>query len=83
MEPVKWMPARWGLARAMSLTSLPWPGTRLITPSGNPARRRISTRNCAAKLWVSAGFHSTGLPISAAEVGRFPAIAVKLNGVIA
>ena len=32
---------------------------------------------------MTAGFHTTTLPISAAEVGRLPAIAVKLNGVIA
>ena len=67
----------------MSLTSLPCPGTMLITPRGRPAASSTSTNVCAARLCVSAGFHSTGLPISAAEVGRFPAMAVKLNGVIA
>nr|BFE77486.1 hypothetical protein GCM10020093_000870 [Planobispora longispora] len=29
------------------------------------------------------GFQTTTLPISAAEAGRLPAMAVKLNGVIA
>ena len=38
---------------------------------------------CAAYCWVGAGFHTTVLPISAGAVGRLPAIAVKLNGVIA
>jgi hypothetical protein len=32
---------------------------------------------------VGDGFHTTVLPISAGAVGRFPAIEVKLNGVIA
>src|SRR5215218_8467541 len=32
---------------------------------------------------VDAGFQTTVLPISAGEVGRLPAIAVKLNGVTA
>ena len=32
---------------------------------------------------MGAGFQTTVLPISAGAVGRFPAIAVKLNGVIA
>ena len=37
----------------------------------------------AANCWVGDGFHSTVLPISAGAVGRLPAIAVRLNGVIA
>ena len=39
--------------------------------------------SCAARLWVGDGFQTTVLPISAGAVGRFPAIAVKLNGVTA
>ena len=38
---------------------------------------------CAASCWVGDGFQTTVLPISAGAVGRLPAIAVKLNGVIA
>ena len=38
---------------------------------------------CADNCWVGEGFHTTGLPISAGASGRLPAIAVKLNGVIA
>ena len=38
---------------------------------------------CAASCWVGLGFHNTTLPISAGAVGRLPAIAVKLNGVMA
>ena len=37
VEPVKWMPARSGLARAGSPTFEPLPGTKLITPGGRPA----------------------------------------------
>ena len=37
----------------------------------------------AVSICVGAGFHTTTFPISAGAVGRFPAIAVKLNGVIA
>ncbi len=37
----------------------------------------------AANCWVGEGFQITVLPISAGAVGRLPAIAVKLNGVIA
>ena len=37
----------------------------------------------AANVWVGDGFHTTVLPIRAGAVGRFPAMAVKLNGVIA
>ena len=37
----------------------------------------------AASCWVGDGFQMTVLPISAGAVGRLPAIAVKLNGVIA
>ena len=40
-------------------------------------------RKCAANCWVTDGFQSTVLPISAGAVGRLPAMAVKLNGVIA
>ena len=37
----------------------------------------------AASCWVTAGFQITVLPIRAGAVGRLPAIAEKLNGVIA
>src|ERR1051325_5684140 len=40
-------------------------------------------RKCALTAAVEAGFQTTVFPISAAEVGRLPAIAVKLNGVTA
>ena len=38
---------------------------------------------CAANACVGEGFQTTVLPINAGAVGRLPAIAVKLNGVIA
>ena len=37
----------------------------------------------AASIEVTDGFQTTVLPIRAGAVGRFPAIEVKLNGVIA
>ena len=40
-------------------------------------------RKCALTAAVEAGFQTTVLPISATEVGRLPAIEVKLNGVTA
>ena len=48
-----------------------------------PASSSSSIVTCAANCWVGDGFHTTVLPISAGAVGRLPAIAVKLNGVIA
>ena len=43
VEPVKWMPASSGLARAASPIVAPEPWTRLMTPSGSPAawKRRM------------------------------------------
>src|SRR2546428_11584588 len=83
VDPVKWTPARSGLARAGSPTSAPEPYTRLITPGGKPASSKSFIKKCAEYAAVDAGFHTTVLPISAALPGRLPAIAVKLNGVTA
>src|SRR2546423_10023335 len=83
VDPVKWMPARSGLARAGSPTSAPEPYTRLITPGGNPASSYSFIKKCAEYAAVDAGFQTTVFPISATDVGRLPAIAVKLNGVTA
>ena len=83
VEPVKWMPARSGCASATSETSWPCPGSMLITPGGRPASSSSSMVRLAASCWVTAGFQMTVLPIRAGAVGRLPAIAVKLNGVIA
>ncbi len=44
VEPVKWMPPSAGLASATRPTSLPLPGTKLITPSGSPASRSTSMK---------------------------------------
>ena len=54
-----------------------------MTPGGMPASSSSSIVSDAASCWVGEGFHRTVLPISAGAVGRLPAIAVKLNGVIA
>ncbi len=83
VEPVKWMPARSGADSATSDTAMPSPGSRLMTPGGMPASSSSRMVSWAAKLCVGEGFHSTTLPISAGAVGRFAAMAVKLNGVIA
>src|SRR2546423_15600818 len=80
VDPVKWMPARSGLASAGSPTSAPEPYTRLITPGGRPASSKSFIRKCAEYAAVDAGFQSTVLPIRAALVGRLPAIDVKLKG---
>ena len=80
VEPVKWTPARSGLARAASPILAPGPWTRLITPGGRPASVRSCIRKCAEYAAVLAGFQRTVLPISAALAGRLAPIAVKLNG---
>ena len=83
VDPVKWIPARSGSASATSDTAIPSPGSMLITPAGSPAASSSRIVKCAASCWVGDGFQITVLPSSATEVGRLPAIAVKLNGVIA
>ncbi len=77
------MPARSGSASATSETAMPSPVTMFTTPGGNPAAINKSIVREAATCWVGDGFHTTVLPISAGAVGKFPAIAVKLNGVMA
>src|SRR5436305_3040054 len=83
VDPVKWIPARVRLASAGSPTSAPEPYTRLITPGGSPASSKSFIRKYAEYAAVDAGFQTTVFPMSAAEVGRLPAMAVKLNGVTA
>ncbi len=83
VEPVKWMPARSGWFSATSETSLPSPVTRLMTPLGSPASSSTCISSTAARVCVGDGFQTTTLPMRAGAVGRLPAIAVKLNGVIA
>ena len=80
---MKWIPASAGSASSTSEISRPSPVSRLITPGGRPASSSSRMVRCAARLWVGEGFQITVLPISAGAVGRLPAIAVKLNGVIA
>ena len=72
-----------GCWSATAETSRPSPGSMLITPGGMPASSSSSIVRCAATCWVGDGFQTTVLPMSAGAVGRLPAIAVKLNGVIA
>ncbi len=83
VEPVKWIPARSGAASTTSLTARPSPVSRLMTPSGIPASRSSCIVSTAASVCVGEAFQMTVLPIRAGAVGRLPAIAVKLNGVIA
>ena len=83
VEPVKWMPASRGSFSTTSETSGPSPNTRLITPAGSPAASSSCMITYAAAAWVGAAFQTTVLPIRAGAVGRLPAMAEKLNGVIA
>src|SRR5919109_5064447 len=83
VEPVKCTPARCSLARAASPISAPEPYTRLMTPGGSPASSKSRRTQYAENAAVDAGFQTTVLPISAAELGRFAPMAVKLNGVTA
>jgi hypothetical protein len=83
VDPVKWMPASRGSASTTSDTAMPSPVTRLMTPGGSPAASSSCIVRYAAKVCVGEGFHTTVLPIRAGALGRFPAIAVKLNGVMA
>ena len=83
VEPVKWMPASSRWASATSETATPSPVTRLSTPGGRPASSSSRIVQCAASCWVGDGFQTTTLPMSAGASGRLPAMAVKLNGVIA
>ena len=54
-----------------------------MTPGGIPASSSSSIVSWAASCWECDGFQTTVLPMSAGAVGRLPAIAVKLNGVMA
>ena len=83
VDPVKWMPARSGWGSATWETAWPSPVTRLITPGGSPAASSSRIVWCADSCCGGDGFHSTTLPIRAGAVGRFAAIEVKLNGVMA
>ena len=83
MLPVKWMPASSGCGTATSDTAPPLPVTMLTTPGGSPAASSSRMMKCADSCWVGEGFQTTVLPMSAGASGRLPAIAVKLNGVIA
>ncbi len=83
VEPVKWTPASSGCGSATSETSLPSPVTRLMTPLGRPASSRSCMSRIAEWVCVGDGFQTTTLPIRAGAVGRLPAMAVKLKGVIA
>ena len=76
-------PREVGVDSTTSETSIPSPGSMLITPGGIPASSSSPMFKCAANCWVGDGFQITVLPISAGAVGRLPAMAVKLNGVIA
>src|ERR1700716_2108423 len=83
VEPVKWTPARSGLASAAGTRSGPEPCTRFTTPAGRPAAWSSRIAWWAARAADSDGFHTTVQPISAALAGRLAAIDVKLKGVTA
>ncbi len=54
-----------------------------MTPGGSPAASSSFRMVHALGTAEDAGFHRTVLPMRAGEVGRLPAIEVKLNGVTA
>src|SRR5690606_18634879 len=83
VDPVKWTPAKSGLAINVSEIIAASPITIFMTPAGTPASLKTSIITFAEYIWVLLGFQTTTLPISAALAGRFPAMAVKLKGVIA
>src|SRR6185312_13280843 len=81
--PVKWMPPRSACESAISETMIGSPGTKLITPGGSPASMSSFIVYHDERMAAFDGFQSEVPPISAGAVGRFPPIAVKLNGVTA
>ena len=81
VEPVKCSPAKSGCVRTLSAVSLPLVNIKLITPSGSPASLNTSIITFAAYICLSEAFQTTTFPSIAIQEGRFPAIAVKLNGV--
>ena len=70
VEPVKWTPARSGLASATSPTVAPEPKTRLTTPGGRPASSSSFSVQYAETIAVEAGFQTTVHPVSAGDVGQ-------------
>ena len=83
VEPVKCTPASRGSASTSRVTVTASPGTKLITPSGNPASRSTSMMRQLDNDAVVAGFQTTVLPRIAGAVQRLPPMAEKLNGEIA
>ena len=83
VEPVKWTPARSRWLSTTSETAEALPGTKLMTPGGSPAASRSLRMQWALGTAEEAGFQTTVLPMRAGEVGRLPAIEVKLKGVTA
>src|SRR5512139_2024388 len=83
VEPVKWTPARSRWSRATPDTAAELPGTKLTTPGGSPAASRTLRMEWALGTAEEAGLQTTVLPMRAGEVGRLPAIEVKLKGVTA
>ena len=84
VEPVKWMPARSGWLSATCGDVEPVAGQH-VDDAGRHARPPRAAPSSGARRAAGSATASrcTVLPISAGAVGRLPAIAVKLNGVIA
>ena len=83
VEPVKCKPAKSLWLKTTSPSIGPLTVTILMTPSGSPAALNKSIITLAEYIWVSAGFHTTTLPIMAGAAQRLAQIEVKLKGVIA
>ncbi len=58
----------------------PFPGRKFTTPAGTPASMKIFIRIQLESKDVVAGFQTVVLPMSATDMFRFDAMAVKLNG---
>jgi hypothetical protein len=75
--------ARSRSASTTSDTARPSPVTMLMTPGGKPRRLEQPHGEVRGELLGRRRLPDHVLPISAGAEGRLPAIAVKLNGVIA
>ena len=83
VDPVKWMPARSGWLNATLETAMPSPGSRLITPGGSPAACEQPHEEVRGELLGRARLPDHRVAHQRRRGERLPAIAVKLNGVMA
>src|SRR5256884_9668311 len=81
LDPVKTNPSTSGWSRSSCPTVAPGPVTKLNTPAGSPASRRVSARRRPMNGVSLAGLKTTVLPVISAPVDIPAAIARgELNG---